>query len=285
MSLGKTTGMKEPLAAQVKGLYAPETIIFWKALQVVFWIVGIALLLFMIFMPPLGVTLFWNILIPVAPAIFVLATGFWRNVCPLGTTALLPDKLGLSRGKKLTSSQRTTLNLVGIIFLLAIIPLRHLLFNNSGQATVVVILMLGAYAIISGFIYERKSGWCSGICPVHAVEKLYGGNVAFSLPNAHCNECVKCSVPCPDSTPNISPLATSKSKTGKAIEILLVGGFPGYIWGWFQVPDYSASFGWSAFLTAYSYPILGGAATIILYLVIKKVFKKLDKRIIASLFA
>lgn len=56
-----------------------NALLFWKILQVVFWLVGVALLYFMVFQPPIGVLLFWNILIPVAPALLVLATGVWRT--------------------------------------------------------------------------------------------------------------------------------------------------------------------------------------------------------------
>jgi hypothetical protein len=264
---------------------APRALIFWKTVQILFWFIGIALLLFMLFIPPLGVTLFWNILIPVAPALLVVGTGVWRNVCPLGTTSLLADRFGLSQKKKLSFSQRTVLNLAGIVLLLLIIPLRHLLFNTNGQATAIIILALSVIALISGFIFERKSGWCSGLCPIHPVEKLYGSGVAFSLPNAHCNDCVKCSVPCPDSTPNLLPFIPSKSAAGKAIEILLVGAFPGYVWGWFQVPDYTPSFGWQQFATAYGYPLIGASISILLYLGIKEVVSKRNKKLVISLFA
>jgi len=266
-------------------LSSSRALIFWNTVQMIFWFIGIALLLFMLFMPPVGVTLFWNILIPVAPVLLVVGTGFWRNVCPLGTTALLPDRFGLSKKKKLSSSQRTILNLVGIVLLLLIIPLRHLLFNTNGQATAIIILALSIIALTAGFIFERKSGWCSGLCPIHPVEKLYGSGVAFSLPNAHCNDCVKCSIPCPDSTPNISPVISTKSTAEKAIEILLVGGFPGYVWGWFQVPDYTASFGWQEFLTVYAYPLFGGWISILLYMTIKEVVSTRNKKLVIHLFA
>jgi hypothetical protein len=115
------------------------------------------------------------------------------------------------------------------------------------------------------------------------VEKLYGSGVAFSLPNAHCNECVKCSVPCPDSTTNLTPRALPGS-TAMATEILLVGAFPGYIWGWFQLPDYTANEAWGNLLIVYGYPLFGGAVSVLLYLILKKRFGK-HKKIINSLFA
>ena len=150
------------------------SLLFWKILQTFFWFVGVDLLLIMLFYPPLGITLFWNILIPAAPALFVLCTGIWRNICPLATTAMMPDKLGISQKRKITSAQQQTLNLLGVIGLLLIIPLRHVLFNISGQATALFIISLSLIAFSSGFIFESRSAWCSGLCPVHPVEKFYG---------------------------------------------------------------------------------------------------------------
>ncbi|HLF44891.1 MAG TPA: hypothetical protein VI548_00595 [Chitinophagaceae bacterium] len=272
-------------STRVATLPSDNTLLLWKILQALFWLIGIVLLLIMFFAPPVGVTLFWNILIPVAPALLVVGTGIWRNVCPLGTTALLPDKTGLSKKIKLSSAKQTVFQLIGVILLMLIIPLRHVIFNISGQATALIILFLAVPALLMGFIYERKSGWCSGLCPVHPVEKLYGSGVAFSLPNAHCNECVKCSVPCPDSTPNNKPFSSRDAGVTKATEILLVGGFPGYVWGWFQVPDFISADGWQNLFLVYGYPFLGAAVSIGLFILLTVFFERHQKRIISSLFA
>jgi hypothetical protein len=264
---------------------AQKTIIFWKFLQTLFWLTGIALWLCMFIKPVLGALLFWNVLIPIAPALLVIATGVWRNVCPLATTSLLPERFRISKGKKLSYSQRATLNLVGIILLFTIIPLRHILFNANGYATAAILLAVAIIAIISGMLFERKSGWCSGLCPVHPVEKLYGSGVAFSLPNVHCSECVKCSVPCPDSTQNFTAFVSHKIDSAETIETLLIGGFPGFIWGWFHVPDYTVSFGWLQLLVVYGYPIAGAVFSILLYFGIKRLLSKRNKRIILNLFA
>jgi hypothetical protein len=261
-----------------------RAIVFWKIIQILFWFIGIGLLLCMLFLPTLGVTLFWNILIPVAPVLLVIATGVWRNICPLATTALLPDRFGFSKKIKLSASMRNRFNMIGVIALLLIIPLRHVLFNTNGQATAYVIIGVAAVAFATGLIFERKSAWCSGLCPVHPVEKLYGSGVAFSLPNAHCKECVKCSVPCPDSTANMNPVTRSRSTSSKLAEVLLVGVFPGYVWGWFQLPDYEGAAAWDNLLMVYGYPVMGGMVTLILYLFLKKIFAN-NKRTVINLFA
>jgi len=260
-----------------------RAVIFWKIIQILFWFSGIGLLIIMIFLPPLGVTLFWNILIPVAPALLVICTGVWRNICPLATTAMLPDRFGISQKKQLTSAQQQTLQLLGLIGIFLIIPMRHVLFNNNGQATALIIISLSLIAFSAGLIFESKSAWCSGLCPVHPVEKLYGSGTAFSLPNVQCNTCVKCSIPCPDSTKNLSPAALKSTRT-ILFENLLVGAFPGYIWGWFQVPDYDGTFALRHYDIVYAYPVLGGAITLSLYVLIKNRFKG-NKKLIINLFA
>ena len=267
-------------------LIAPTStpsLLFWKILKTLFWFIGVDLLLIMLFSPSLGITLFWNILIPVAPALFVLCTGIWRNICPLATTAMIPDKLGISQKRKITSGQQQTLNLFGVIGLLLIIPLRHVLFNINGQATALFIISFSVIAFSSGLIFESRSAWCSGLCPVHPVEKFYGSRAAFSLPNAQCNTCVKCSVPCPDSTKNLTPAALKSTKS-KVTEMLLVGAFPGYIWGWFHVPDYSAAFPLHHYYIVYAYPVSGGIITLSLYILFKSRFHN-NKKLIMNLFA
>ncbi len=276
----RTAMVSFPSAA---GRSSSSALLFWKIFQVLFWFVGIGLLLIMLFLPALGVTLFWNILIPAAPALLVIGTGIWRNICPLSTTGLIPERIGLSKKKKLSQLQQQKLNLIGVIALFLIIPLRHVLFDTNGQATAFIIIFLGIVAVIAGFNYESKSAWCSGLCPIHPVEKFYGSGVAFSVPNAHCNECVKCSVPCPDSTINITAQEL-QSTASRASEILLVGGFPGYIWGWFHVPDYTGTAGLQNLYIVYGYPAMGALVTMLLYLFLKRNFKN-NKKLIINLFA
>ena len=47
--------------------------------------------------PDTMVTLFWGALVPVVPAVWLLAPGLWRNTCPLATVSQLPRVFGFSR--------------------------------------------------------------------------------------------------------------------------------------------------------------------------------------------
>jgi hypothetical protein len=134
------------------------------------------------------------------------------------------------------------------------------------------LIIIATLALIGGFLFEWKSAWCAGMCPVHPVERLYGGEPFYSFPNAHCTLCKNCVVSCPDVTPGIFPLTHDKEKPRQYASILLVGGFPGFVWGWYHVPNYHGGEGWNHLETAYGWPFLGLLITLSLYLFIQKFF-------------
>ncbi|MDE3211600.1 MAG: hypothetical protein KGM98_00085 [Bacteroidota bacterium] len=269
-------------SSQLPAQNPSRSIQYWKILQGLFWGTGLAIFGLLVFLPRVGLILFWNILIPAAPALLVIATGVWRNLCPLASTAMLPARLGISRKKQLTITQQQTLNLLGVLFLFFLIPLRHVIFNISGQATALVIFSLSVMAVSAGVIFESRSAWCAGLCPIQPVERLYGSSVGITVPNAQCGSCIKCSIPCPDSTKNIT-IRSLKSRRSLITEILLAGGFPGFIWGWFQVPDYFAGNGLGKLYIVYGYPLLGAAVTIALYITLKRRFPE-NRRILVNIF-
>jgi hypothetical protein len=264
---------------------SPGSVLTWRIVQAVTWLAGAGILFCLLFFPAIGVLLFWNILIPVAPVLFVLGTGLWRNVCPLATTVLLPRHLGLSKRKRLSLKQLGKLNLVAVLTLFVIVPLRHAVFNNNGMATAILIISMVFVGFIMGVFYEWKSAWCSGLCPVHPVEKLYGRNVFITLPNAHCDQCMNCVIPCPDSTSNIHTKTSAKTIYHKISGLLIIGGLPGFIWGWFHVPDETTITTLSVFFSVYKMPLIGFAITLLLYGLLSAIIKtKFEQRLI-SIFA
>ena len=261
--------------------------IVWRTIQGLFFLIGLTIFLLLIFAPPIGLHAFWNVLIPVAPALVVFAPGLWRNVCPLASTSLFPRHMNWSLRKKLPDRWKHRLNLLAILLLLAIVPSRHLLLDTSGPATATVIAALAVLAVGLGFVFEWKSAWCSGLCPVHPVEKLYGAKPAIAFKNAHCHQCEKCVSICPDSVSG-RHLASRKSnlpqRTG---EFLMVGGFPGFIWGWSQVPDYANNESWAHVAQAYALPLAGLAVTMALYAILKSFCgdQQKSRRLLVDVFA
>ncbi len=262
-----------------------RSVFIWRTIQWVVWLAGIGILFCLLFFPTIGILIFWNILIPLAPLLFVLAAGVWRNVCPLATTNLLPRHAGLSKRKKLSAIQLGKLNLVAVLALYIIVPFRHALFNSNGPATAVLILSMAAAGFLLGFIYEWKSVWCSGLCPIHPVEKLYGGNVVMPVPNVHCHACANCVIPCPDSTPNIQPNAAKKNIYHKISGWLITGGLPGFIWGWFHVPDQSQINGLNSIFQVYKMPLLGLFITLMIYCMFSRIIPLKSERKLTSIFA
>lgn len=259
-----------------------RSILIWRTVQTLVWFIGVLILFYLVFYPTIGIHLFWNILIPIAPALLVVAVGVWRNVCPMASTALFPRHMGFSKRKKLTIAQAGKLNLIAVVALFVIVPLRHAIFDTNGLATAILIISLGLIAVILGLLYEWKSAWCSGLCPVHPVEKLYGLNNQLSLPNAHCNKCYRCVTPCPDSTPGIGPLSSKKTNYHKIAGFLMIGAFPGFVWGWFLVPDYHGITGIDQLLTIYMLPMIGLFATSVLFLILKRF---IQEKILTAIFS
>jgi hypothetical protein len=248
-------------------VYTPSqrTGLLWKILQATAFTLGLALVLVLFLMPSVGLKLFWNALIPVAPALFVLATGVWRNLCPLATTSLIPDKHDFSLGIRPSAKQRAWLNSGALLLLFGIIPFRHLVFNTSGPATAFLLISVSLLAFLSGYIFLRKSGWCSGLCPLHQVEYLYGGRVITTMTNANCPHCVKCALPCPDWNPKPMAIVAKRNVFAEVNFFLFVGAFPGYIWGWFQVPDFTTTNISGLILHSFMYPVTGALFTVVVF--------------------
>ncbi len=241
-------------------------------MQIAVWLVGVAIFVALLGAPTIGLHAFWNVLIPVAPAVVVFVPGVWRNVCPLASTALFSRKVGLFSRRTGESTRRKVpyvwqgrLLLSGVVLLFALVPLRHIVFDLNGPATALLIAALAAVAVFMGAVFEWKSGWCSGTCPVHAVERLYGSAPVVVPRNAHCTECFSCTQPCVDSTADVGFVPVPNGRVRGLARTLMIGGFPGFVWGWFQVPDYAGAAGWSHAGIAYAYPLLGAAATLAVY--------------------
>ena len=266
-------------------ILSSRSALVWRLAQLVVWLLGTALFLTLLIFPETGALLFWNVLIPVAPLLFVVALGSWRNTCPLAAVTLLPRHFGLSRQKKPTPSQAGFFSLLSVLAFYLIVPLRHPLFNLHGHATAMLLLALAAIGMGLGFVFEWKSAWCSGLCPIHPVEKLYGGQPFVSVPNTHCRSCMNCVIPCPDSTPSMNPLLARNNRLQNISGLLIAGGLPGFIWGWFQVPDRYGNATILNVANAYSLPLAGLLLSLAVFLFLKHILGKSNQGVLINGFA
>lgn len=248
-----------------------ETLVWWRLLQFNLLLGGALLIGVLCIWPTLGINLFWNLLVPVAPALFMVLPGLWRNICPMATMSLLPRHLGFSRRLHVPQAWVGPMSFIGLIALLVIVPVRHLSLNFNGPMTALMLGGAALIALICGFFFEWRSGWCSSLCPIHPVEKLYGTAPLTSLPNAHCFPCERCTIPCPDSTKSMTPAVSGKSKSEHLAGTLLIGGFFGFIWGWSHVPDLRGTIGASELALAFGLPLGGFALSFGVYLLLGKI--------------
>jgi hypothetical protein len=273
------------IPADSDSIFSGRSLWFWQAAQIAVWLVGLGIVFALAFFPDLGILLMWNVLIPVAPFLLVVGAGVWRNICPLATTALMPRRMGISQTKKMSPQIQANLGLIGIVALYAIVPLRHAIFNTNGPVTAILLVLVSTLAFCMGSRYEWKSGWCNSLCPVHPVERLYSSKVGIQVPNTQCSNCMKCVAPCPDSTPGIHPLSVRKMLNQRIGGYLMVGGFPGFIWGWFHVPDQHTWNGFSALSDVYLLPYAGAACTLGLYMLLERFCSKKEESRLISAFA
>ena len=257
----------------------------WKVTQILLWLIGVTIVGLLLFKEEIGIMVFWNFLIPVAPAILVVFPGVWRNICPMSSTALLPKKLKLAKVRKISLKSQGNLYLLGVIALLVIVPLRHLQLNINGPATAVMLLTAAFAAIIMGMFVEWRSGWCASACPIHSVERLYGSTPLFTTDNAHCSSCEQCVSVCPDATKQMTSALTRNIATERLAGLVMTGGFFGFIWGWYQVPDYRGVIDLSTIITAYTWQLVGGLISLFVYLIIKEMLNTKQTQFLNRLFA
>jgi nitrite reductase (NADH) large subunit len=214
----------------------PATV--WHSLRILSIATALSVAVLTFVAPSVGLLLFWGLFIPLAPLIFFLVPGFWRNVCPMAALNQLPRLFGFSRS--LTPPWLMKYNyVIGITLLLLIIPARKALFNQSGPATGVLILSALGLAFVGGLLLKGKSGWCSSICPLLPVQRLYGQTPFVVVRNSHCKPCVGCAKNCYDFNPTSAYLADQYADDPQytAYRRFFAAAFPGVIFAFFTLPD------------------------------------------------
>lgn len=187
--------------------------------------------------PEPTLTIFWNVVIPLLPAVFLVHPALWRNVCPLATVG------GGAPEGRVPARWPAVAGWVGMALLFILVPGRRVLFNHDGTALAALVVVVAALAWLLGRLLPRKAGFCNGLCPVLPVERLYGQRPVISVSNPRCSDCTACApVGCLD----LSPRKTAAQLLGPARSngrwtFTAFGGFaaafPGLVLGYFLVED------------------------------------------------
>ncbi|HZC70949.1 MAG TPA: FAD-dependent oxidoreductase [Jatrophihabitans sp.] len=187
--------------------------------------------------PAGGLFAFWSVTVPVLPLLFFIAPGLWRNICPLAAANQTPRVLQFSKALKPPRVVRERGYVAAVSLFLGIVAVRKLLFNTNGTALGVLLLVTIAAAFASGVLLKGKSGWCSSICPLLPVQRIYGQTPLVLVPNAHCQPCVGCAKNCYDFNPRVAYQADMTDDDAKwsAARKLFAGVFPGLVIGYFTL--------------------------------------------------
>ncbi len=215
----------------------PQTV--WNISRFLTVGVGYGIIITSFTRPQAALFIFWRMIVPVLPILFFIAPGIWRNICPMAALNQAPRMFKFGRALTLPNWLKNYSSLIGIILFIIIVPTRKELFNSSGPALGLLLLFAFTAALVGGYFFKGKSGWCSSICPVLSVERLYGQTAFVTVPNNYCQPCVGCVKNCYDFNPALANIADhyDTDHRNSLYRRLFAGAFPGLILAFYVIPD------------------------------------------------
>ncbi|MGB8652115.1 MAG: FAD-dependent oxidoreductase [Mycobacteriales bacterium] len=209
----------------------------WHAVRVVS-VLGYLTLCVAMFVRPAGALFaFFKVIVPVLPLLFFVAPGLWRNICPLAAANQTPRLFGFTRGLSTPGWIQRRGYLVAMALFFGIASARLALFNTNAGATGVLLSLTVLTAFTAGATFKGKSGWCSSICPLLPLQRLYGQTPLAVVPNSHCTPCVACTKNCYDFKPQVAYQADVHDPDAQwsAPRRLFAGALPGFVLGFFTL--------------------------------------------------
>ena len=189
--------------------------------------------------PDTGLFLMWKVIIPALPLLFMVAPGVWRNICPLATSNQTPRALGITKALNPPNWLKEYGYVIAISLFVGFVLLRKVGLDDNGPLSALLLLgaMTGAFA--GGMVLKGKSGWCSTMCPLLPVQRIYGQTPFTLVANNHCQPCVGCAKNCYDFNPRAAYLADLNDNDGywAGHRRFFVGAFPGLVLGFFATAD------------------------------------------------
>jgi NADPH-dependent 2,4-dienoyl-CoA reductase/sulfur reductase-like enzyme/ferredoxin len=178
---------------------------------------------------------FFKVIVPLLPILFFTAPGLWRNICPLAASNQAPRVLGFTRAYTPPDWLRRYGALISIVLFFGITSTRIAFFNTNGAGLSVLLSLTIVNAFIAGIAFKGKSGWCSSICPLLPLQRVYGQTPFAMVPNSHCQPCVGCTKNCYDFRPGVAYQADlhDPDPNWSAPRKLFVSALPGFVLGFF----------------------------------------------------
>jgi NADPH-dependent 2,4-dienoyl-CoA reductase/sulfur reductase-like enzyme/ferredoxin len=211
----------------------------WQGMRAGSLVAGVAVAALLIVAPDTGLFVMWKVIIPTLPALFMIAPGLWRNLCPLAASNQTPRALKITRALTAPNWLKEYGYVIAFTLFGTFVLLRRFGLDDSGPLSALLLLgaMIGAFA--GGMVLKGKSGWCSTICPLLPVQRIYGQTPLALIANAHCQPCVGCVKNCYDFNPRAAYLADLHDDDSywSGYRRFFVGAFPGLVLGFFAIPD------------------------------------------------
>ena len=230
------TGERELFAAYTE-LPTRVPLRVWQAIRVCSVAAYFALVVTLFVRPAAGLFIFFGIIVPLLPVLILVAPGLWRNICPMAATNQIPRVFGFGRALNPPDWLRNRGYLIAMALFFGIAGAGLAGLDQSGPATGVVLALMIAAAFAGGYVFKGKSGWCSSICPLFPVQRVYGQTPYVTVPNSHCKSCVGCAKNCYDFKPRAAYQAdlADTDRGWSAARKLFVAALPGFILGFFTM--------------------------------------------------
>jgi nitrite reductase (NADH) large subunit len=207
----------------------------WQAVRVGSIAVYLAVIVTMFVRPAAGLFIFFGVIVPLWPILFLVAPGLWRNICPLAAANQIPRVSGFSRALNPPDWLRERGYLIAVTLFFGIAGARLAGLDKTGPAMGLVLAVIVMSAFLGGLAFKGKSGWCSSICPLLPLQRAYGQTPYVTVPNGHCATCVGCAKNCYDFRPRAAYQADMADPDPRwsAPRKLFVAALPGFVLGFF----------------------------------------------------
>ncbi len=209
----------------------------WHVIRVTSVLAYVALVVALFIRPAGGLFVFFKVIVPLLPILFFVAPGLWRNLCPLAAANQSPRVLGLTLGFTPPLWLRQYGFIIALVLFFGITSARIALFDVSGQATGILLAVTIVNAFAGGLFLKGKSGWCTSICPLLPLQRVYGQTPFLVVPNSHCQPCVGCTKNCYDFKPQVAYQADMHDTDNSWVSPrkLFAAALPGFVLGFFTL--------------------------------------------------
>ena len=210
---------------------------FWHGVRLVSVVCYLALVVAMFVWPATALVAFFKLVVPLLPILFFVAPGLWRNICPLAAANQAARVFGFSRARTLPGWLQRRGYLIAIGLFLGIAGARLALFNSNASATGILLAVTIVSAFAMGVTFKGKSGWCSSICPLLPLQRVYGQTPFVLVANTHCNPCISCTRNCYDFKPQPAYQAdlTDPDPAWSRPRRLFAAALPGFVLGFYTL--------------------------------------------------